>query len=231
VTGATGSGKSTTLSALIQSINIQRSVHIITIEDPVEVLFSEQKATINQREVGVDTPSFGSALRAALRQNPDIILVGELRDRETVETTLMAAETGHLVLSTLHTHDSVDSLNRIMSYFPPHQHAMIRSQLGTTLKVVVSQRLVPRADGRSLVPAMEIMVVNQLIREAILQGSPFEVIYDAIRKGGDTYGMQSFDRALYDLFSKGSITLEQALKYSSSPSNMKRALDGVTDHL
>ena len=231
VTGATGSGKSTTLSAIIQSVNMYRSSHIITIEDPIEAIFKDQKSTINQREVGIDTESFAMALRAALRQNPDIILVGELRDKETIETTLMAAETGHLVLSTLHTHDAVDTLNRIMSYFPPHQHSMIRSQLATTLKVVVSQRLVPRSNGRSMVPALEIMVVNQLIREAIAEGSKFEVIADAISKGGDSYGMQTFDKSLYDLCINGVITKEQALQNASSPSNMKRLIDGVSDSM
>lgn len=230
VTGATGSGKSTTLAAIIQSINMQKPAHIITIEDPIESVFKDRVSTINQREVGIDTPNFSTALRAALRQNPDIILVGELRDKETIETTLMAAETGHLVLSTLHTHDAVDSLNRIMSYFEPHQHGMIKSQLATTLRAVVSQRLVPRTDGRSLVPAIEIMIVNQFIRECITaEGSKFTDIHDAIKRGGSAYGMQTFDQSLLSLVNEGVITHEQALSFASSPSDMKRLIDGVSD--
>jgi len=230
VTGATGSGKSTTLAAMIQSLNGQKPVHVITIEDPIESVFQDQVATINQREVGIDTPNFSTALRAALRQNPDIILVGELRDKETIETTLMAAETGHLVLSTLHTHDAVDSLNRIMSYFEPHQHTMIKSQLATTLQAVVSQRLVPRADGRSLAPALEIMVVNQFIRECIMsEGSRFTDIHDAIKRGDASQGMQSFDQSLLQLANEGVITREHALRFASSPSDIRRLLDGVSD--
>jgi twitching motility protein PilT len=228
VTGATGSGKSTTLAAVIQRINIERQAHIITIEDPIEYVFEEKMSTVNQREIGLDTSSFGQALRAALRQNPDVILVGELRDRETTETALMAAETGHLVLSTLHTNDAVESLTRLMSYFEPHQHQALRIMLSQTLRAVVSQRLVTRADGQGRVAAMEVMICNALIRDTILKGANFDPLYHAIRSGKDTYGMQSFDQALIHLAQQGVITEEEALKNSSNPDDMKLAMRGVT---
>lgn len=229
VTGATGSGKSTTLAAVVQKINLERASHIITIEDPIEYIFKDSKSTINQREVGIDTNSFSVALRASLRQNPDVIFVGELRDKETTETALMAAETGHLVFSTLHTLDAVESLNRIMSYFPAAQHRAIRSQLSATLQVVLSQRLIQRADSRAMVPAIEIMVVNQFIRDLINEGDNFDPMYDAIRKGGDAYGMKSFDQALVDLMNRGIISREEALRNATSSAAFELLLSGVNN--
>jgi len=228
VTGATGSGKSTTLAAVIQKINLETPSHIITIEDPIEYLFKDSKSTVNQREVGIDTQSFSVALRASLRQNPDVIFVGELRDRETTETALMAAETGHLVLSTLHTLDAAESLNRIMSYFPPAQHRSIKSQLASTLQIVLSQRLIQRSNSRSMVPAIEIMIVNQFIRDVIIESTNFDTIHDAIIKGGQSYGMQSFDQALAQLMSKGVITKEEALRNASSSAAFELLLSGIS---
>lgn len=228
VTGATGSGKSTTLAAIVQAINLQRAAHIVTIEDPIEYFYEDHYATIEQREIGDDTTSFSKALRASLRQNPDVILVGELRDAEATETALMAAETGHLVLSTLHTQDAVDSLTRLMSYFSPHQHRNIRLQLAATLNMVVSQRLVPRADGKGLVPAVEVLMANSLVKEVILSADNFDMLPDAIQKGGKSYGMQSFDQSLHDLCQQGVITEEQAVQEASSRENMKLLLSGVS---
>lgn len=226
VTGATGSGKSTTLAAIIEKINTQRSAHVITIEDPIEFVFKEKLSTINQREIGIDTMNFGSALRSALRQNPDVILVGELRDKETTETALMAAETGHLVLSTLHTADAVETLTRLLAYFPPHQHAALRMMLAQTLKYVIAQRLVPKADKKGMTAAMEILVVNQLIREEILGAEHFESIRDSIRTGQTTYGMQNFNQSLLDLVRKGLITERTALKHATNRKDLEMALQG-----
>lgn len=227
VTGATGSGKSTTLAAIVQKINTTRSTHIITIEDPIEFYYKDELSTINQREIGEDTNSFSIALKASLRQNPDIILVGELRDSEATETALMAAETGHLVMSTLHTQDAVDSLTRLMSYFPPHQHRSIRIQLANTLQMIISQRLVPRADGRGRAVACEILVANSFVRDVILNGDHFEQINEAIRKGQKNYGMQSFDQSLVHLYNEKIITEEQALMEATSRENMSLLLSGV----
>ncbi|MEZ4743265.1 MAG: PilT/PilU family type 4a pilus ATPase [Bdellovibrionota bacterium] len=228
VTGATGSGKTTTLAAMIEKINIDRSAHIITIEDPIEFLFSDKNSTINQREIGTDVRSFASALKASLRQSPDVILVGELRDKETTETALMAAETGHLVISTLHTVDAVDSLTRLMSYFSPHQHTAIRNQLANTLNAVVSQRLVNRIDNIGRVPALEIMVVNSLIRDCIIKENSFTPIADAIQRGNESYGMQSFDQSLLQLYQKKVISKEQAIDQATSRENMKLLISGVS---
>ena len=227
VTGATGSGKTTTLASIIQKINMERQAHVITIEDPIEYLYKEVNSTINQREVGIDTDNFAGALRAALRQNPDVIMVGELRDKETTETALMAAETGHLVLSTLHTLDAVDSLNRILSYFDPHQHTRIRSQLSATLKLVLAQRLIPRIDMSQMIPAIEIMVVNEMIKNIIHEGENLDAIHDAIHNGVDSYGMMSFDHSVADLFERGLITENEALLAASSPSNLRLLMSGV----
>lgn len=226
-TGATGSGKSTSLASIIQKINSDQPRHIITIEDPIEFEFKDGRSTINQREVGIDTVSFSSALRAALRQDPDVILVGELRDKETTETALMAAETGHLVFSTLHTLDAVESLTRLLSYFDPHQQHSIRLMLSQTLKAVVSQRLVSRADGRGLVAALEIMIVNERIRDMILSGERFDGLHQAIKVSNDSYGMQSFDQSLMSLFESGVISREEALQQASNRDDMELALTGV----
>lgn len=228
VTGATGSGKTTTLAGMIQKINIDRSCHIVTIEDPIEYLFTDANSTINQREVGLDVESFAAALKAALRQTPDVILVGELRDKDTTETALMAAETGHLVLSTLHTVDAVDSLTRLMSYFPAHQHTTIKNQLGHTLQAVISQRLVKRSDNRGMAPAIEIMKVNSLIRETILKETTFSSIADAIAKGGEAYNMQTFDQSLFQLYNRGIITKDTALLHASSKENMMLMMSGIS---
>ena len=196
VTGTTGSGKSTTLAAMIDYINTNRTCHIITIEDPIEFLIRDKRSIVNQREIGVDTNSFATALRAALRQDPDVILVGEMRDFETIETALMAAETGHLVMSTLHTIDAAETITRIVSVFPPHQQPQIRLQLASIIKGVISQRLVPRADGKGRVPAVEILVASARVRECIADPEMTKELNDAIAKGFTTYGMQSFDQSL-----------------------------------
>jgi len=227
VTGATGSGKSTTLAGIVQKINGTQALHVITIEDPIEFFYTEQMATINQREIGEDSNDFASALRASLRQDPDIILVGELRDRETTETALMAAETGHLVFSTLHTKDAVDSLTRLMSYFPPHQHRSIRIQLAHSLQMVISQRLVPRADGKGRAAAVEILVANSLVRDVIQNGENFSPLSEAIKKGSKSYGMQSFDQSLLSMYHAKIISKDQAIAEASSRENMRLLISGV----
>src|SRR5881392_511739 len=212
VTGVTGSGKSTTLAAMIDRINSLRPEHIITIEDPIEFLHRDKKGFVNQREVEVDTPSFASALRASLRQDPDVILVGEMRDLETIATALHAAETGHLVFSTLHTLDAVETINRIISVFPPPEQKQIRMQLAATLRSVVSQRLVRRADNQGRVPAVEVLISTAFIRECIITPEKTRMIREALASGVSQYGMQTFDQSLYDLYSQGLITYETALE-------------------
>ncbi len=227
VTGATGSGKSTTLAALINQINTQRNCHIMTIEDPVEFVFRDKRSIINQREVGGDTTSFATALRAALRQDPDVIFVGEMRDKETVETALAAAETGHLVLSTLHTVDASETMNRVISIFPPHQHKQIRHQLAGSLKAVVSQRLLKRADGRGRVAAMEILISTARIREVILEEGRAHDIREAIAQGHTNYGMQTFDQSLMMLLKRGLISRDEALANCTNPDDFMLRLSGV----
>jgi twitching motility protein PilT len=227
VTGVTGSGKSTTLAALIQKINTDRASHIITIEDPIEYLLDDRLSLIEQREVGLDTESFGAALRAAMRQNPDVIMVGELRDRETVETALRAAETGHLVLSTLHTSDSVETLTRILGMFPPDQSANIRMSLAASISAVISQRLVPRADGRGMIAAVEILIGSAAVREQILNASEMTALRHLIKEGRDLYGMQSFDDSLVSLVTNGVIAREVAISFATSPSDLELRLSGV----
>ncbi len=226
VTGATGSGKSTTLASIIEKINSSRASHILTIEDPIEFVFTEKRSTINQREIGVDAESFAGALRSALRQNPDVILVGELRDKETTETALMAAETGHLVLSTLHTMDATESITRLLSYFPPHQHPSLKIMLSQTLKAIVSQRLVQRKDNKGMVPAIEILIANELVKENIHKGEDFNLLKDAIRNNRNTYGMQSFDHSLLNLHKAGVITAEEALEHASNRKDLELSLQG-----
>lgn len=228
VTGATGSGKSTTLAAMISKINAEKPAHIITVEDPIEFNFQDDIATIQQREVGVDTLNFQAALRAAMRQNPDVILVGELRDKDTVETAVQAADTGHLVFSTLHTLDAVETLTRLLSFFPPHQHASLRMQLAHTLKAVVSQRLVPRIDGKGQAAAVEVMINSGTIKDCIVAGESFGQIYNAIRDGGDVYGMQTFDQSLLELYHAKVISRQEALRQATSRSDMELALQGVS---
>ncbi|RMG58649.1 MAG: type IV pilus twitching motility protein PilT [Deltaproteobacteria bacterium] len=228
VTGTTGSGKSTTLAAMIEYINQNRTCHIITIEDPIEFLLRDRKSIISQREVGVDTNSFAAALKSALRQDPDVILVGEMRDYETIETALVAAETGHLVMSTLHTVDAAETINRIITVFPPYQQKQIRLQLASILKAVISMRLVPRADGNGRVPAVEIMLNTARVREYIENKDKTRKIREAIAEGHTSYGMQTFDQSLMFLYRKGLITLEEALRQATNPDDFMLRVQGVT---
>jgi twitching motility protein PilT len=227
VTGTTGSGKSTTLAAMIEFINANRTCHIMTIEDPIEFLIRDRRSIVNQREVGVDTQSFSLALRSALRQDPDVILVGEMRDFETIETAITAAETGHLVMSTLHTLDATETINRIISVFPPYQQKQIRLQLSSILRAVVSQRLVPRADGKGRVPALEVLVSTARVRECIADKDRTKEINDAISKGHSTYGMQSFDQSLMQLVKQELVTYEEALKHVSNADDFALRFRGI----
>jgi twitching motility protein PilT len=227
VTGTTGSGKSTSLAAMIDYINTNRTCHIMTIEDPIEFLIRDRRSLVNQREIGVDTQSFANALRAALRQDPDVILVGEMRDFETIETALTAAETGHLVMSTLHTLDATETINRIISVFPPYQQKQVRLQLSSILKAVISQRLVPRADGKGRVPALEILMSTARVRECISDKDRTKEIHDAISKGFTTYGMQTFDQSLMHLVKQGLVTYEEALKHVSNPDDFALRFRGI----
>jgi len=228
VTGATGSGKSTTLAAIIEEINRTHAHHILTIEDPTEFIFTDQKSVINQREVGVDSAEFHSALRAALRQDPDVIFIGELRDLETVEIALQAAETGHLLLGTLHTIDAHETINRLLGFFEPHQQAQIRLQLGSVLKAVVSQRLVP-AIGGGRAAAIEIMRNNGTVYECIVDGKRTREIRDHIRKGRANYGMQTFDQHIYDLIQAQRITQEDGLRTANNPDELMLKITGLSD--
>jgi twitching motility protein PilT len=227
VTGTTGSGKSTSLAAMIDYINTHRSEHIITIEDPIEFLHRDKKSLVNQREVGVDTESFSGALRSALRQDPDVVLVGEMRDFETIQTALVAAETGHLVMSTLHTIDAAETVNRIISVFPPHQQKQVRLQLAGVLKGIISMRLVPRADGKGRVPAVEVLVSTQTIRECIIDPDKTRLIPDVIAAGYSQYGMQTFDQSLLKLYQRELISYEVALRNSSNPDDFALKVRGV----
>lgn len=227
VTGTTGSGKSTTMAAMVNNINTNRNCHVITIEDPIEFLHKDRKSIINQREVGSDTNSFAQALRAALRQDPDVILVGEMRDRETIDIALTAAETGHLVLSTLHTLDAVETIMRVVSQYPPHQHLQVRLQLAGILKAIISQRLMPKADGQGVAPAAEIMVSTARIRECITDETRTEEIPDAIGEGMVAYGMQTFDQSLMALVQDGKITYHEALRQSTNPNDFALRMKGI----
>jgi len=226
VTGTTGSGKSTTLAAMIEHINLNESRNVLTVEDPIEFLFTDKKSIIAQREIGMDVDSFANALRASLRQDPDVILVGEMRDLETMETALAAAETGHLVFSTLHTLDAPETINRVISVFPPHQQEQIRIQLASVLKASISMRLVPRKGG-GRVPAMEILIATAAIREAILDPEKFAAIRDLIAEGRSQYGMQTFDQSLFDLYSNDLITFDEALAQCSNPDEFKLRVRGI----
>ncbi len=227
-TGTTGSGKSTTLASIVDYINNHRSCHILTIEDPIEFLLRDRKSIINQREIGADTTSFAGALKSALRQDPDVILVGEMRDFDTIETAIMAAETGHLVLSTLHTLDAAETINRIIGVFPPYQHKQVRIQLGSILKGVISQRLVPRADGTGRVPAVEVMLNTTRIREYIEDKDKTRKIREAITQGYVSYGMQTFDQSLMALYKDNLITMEEALRQASNPDDFALRVRGVS---
>jgi len=228
VTGVTGSGKSTTLAAMVDRVNSTRAEHIITIEDPIEFLHRDKKGYVNQREIEVDTPSFTAALRASLRQDPDVILVGEMRDIDTIGTALLAAETGHMVFSTLHTLDAVETINRIIAVFPPPEQKQIRLQLAAVLRAVVSQRLVKRADGEGRVPAVEVMINTAYIRECILVAEKTRSIRDAIAAGTSQYGMQTFDQSLWDLFQANLVSYETALENASNADDFKLRMQGIS---
>ena len=227
VTGATGSGKSTTLAAMIDRINSTRSGHIVTIEDPIEFLHRDKKAFVTQREVDVDTRSFAEALRGALRQDPDVILVGEMRDLETIQTALTAAETGHLVLSTLHTLDATETITRVVSSFPSHQQKSVRIQLSGILKAVISMRLMRAAKGSGRVPAVEVMVSTALIRDYIINEEKTSLIREAIANGASQYSMQTFDQSLFYLLQSRQITLEEAIRNATNPDEFKMRVSGI----
>ena len=228
VTGTTGSGKSTTLAGMIDHVNATRCVHIITVEDPIEFLQRDNRSIINQREVEVDTSSFAHALRSALRQDPDVILVGEMRDFETIETALVAAETGHLVFSTLHTLDATETINRIIAVFPPHQQKQVRLQLAAVLKAVISQRLIPRADGEGRVPAVEVMINTPFIRDCVIDKEKTHLIPGAIAAGVSQYGMQTFDQSIFGLYQRRLITYEEALHWASNVDEFKLKVQGIS---
>ena len=221
VTGTTGSGKTTTLAAMVDHINTSRTDHVMTIEDPIEFLHRDKRSIVNQREIGTDTESFSKALRAAMRQDPDVILVGEMRDFETIQTALVAAETGHLVLSTLHTVDAAETVNRIISVFPPYQHKQVRVQLASVLRAIISMRLVPRADGKGRVPAVEILRSTATIRGCIEDPDKTKIIPDVIAQSYSQYQMQTFDQSIYELYKKGKISLENALAFADSPGDLR----------
>jgi twitching motility protein PilT len=230
VTGTTGSGKSTTLAAMTNHINSYRNCHLITIEDPIEYYHRDRKSIINQREVGRDTLSFSNAIRSALRENPDVILVGEMRDLETISTAMLAAETGHLVLSTLHTLDAVETIWRIVSVFPAQHQTSTRFQLAKILRGVISQRLLIKADGNGRVPAVEILIATSRIRECIVNENRSFEIRDAISEGHVNYGMQTFDQSIMQLYKKQLITYETALASASNPEDFALFIQGVSGH-
>jgi twitching motility protein PilT len=227
VTGVTGSGKSTALAAMIQHINENRKANIITIEDPIEFLHRDINCNINQREVGTDTATFGQALRRVLRQDPDVILIGEIRDLETLDTALKAADTGHLVFSTLHTTDATQTINRVLSFYPPHQQSEVRFSLASALQAVISLRLVPRSDKPGRVPACEVLINTQTVRDQIRDTEKTLNIPDLIKEGTVQYGMQSFDQALMGLYSQSIISYDSAVFFATSPSEFALRVQGV----
>jgi twitching motility protein PilT len=227
VTGTVGSGKSTTLAGMVQEINRNLNAAIITIEDPIEFLHRDLKSIINQREVGSDTESYNHALKHVLRQDPDVILVGEIRDKETMETALKAADTGHLVFSTLHTIDAMQTVNRVISFFPPHQHQEIRYLLASTIQAVISQRLLPAANGHGMMPAVEVLTATGTIRECIVNEEKTSFLNQAMREGVTQHGMQTFDQALMKLYQDGTVTLEDALRASTNPHEFQLRLKGI----
>jgi twitching motility protein PilT len=223
VTGPTSSGKTTTTGALVNHVNATRRCHILTVEDPIEILHSDRQALVSQREVGHDTRDFSTALRAAMRQDPDVIFIGEIRDPETVKAALQAAETGHLVISTLHTTDVAETVNRIIDFFPPHQQSQVRVSLAASLRGVVSQRLLPRKDGRGRIPAVEILTMNGRIRDLILNPEQTHMIPDIVGESG-FYGMQTFDQALLALYRSGLVELEEAMAAATNQHDFQIAL-------
>jgi twitching motility protein PilT len=228
VTGTTGSGKSTTLAAMIEEINRTRTENIITIEDPIEYIHKDMQSVVAQREVGADTESFATALRHAFRQDPDVILVGEIRDLETMMIALTAADTGHLVLTTLHTLNAIETISRIISFFPPHQHQQIRLLLSGTLAAVISQRLLPRCDGPGRVPAVEVMIATGAIRDAILDPEKTSMIYDLIESGSVQYGMQTFDQSIMRWYRQNVISYEMAMTQATNPDDFDLRTKGIT---
>ncbi|HLQ66696.1 MAG TPA: type IV pilus twitching motility protein PilT [Candidatus Limnocylindrales bacterium] len=225
--GTVGCGKSTTLAAMLDSVNRRESRNIITIEDPVEFLFRDKKSTISQREIGLDTATFAEGLKHILRQDPDVIMIGEIRDPETMRTALMAADTGHLVLSTLHTIDATQTVNRIISFFPPHQHEEVRFMLASTLQAVIALRLVPRSDRDGRLPAVELMLVTATIREYLLDPEKTSLIKTAIAEGVSQYGMQTFDQSIMKHYTEGKISMENALRYCSNPTEFELRTKGI----
>jgi twitching motility protein PilT len=228
VTGITGSGKSTTLAALIDVINRTRACHVLTIEDPIEFVHRNKKATVTQREIRTDTMSYATGLRSALRQDPDVIMIGEMRDAETIETALVAAETGHLVFSTLHTLNAPETINRIVSVFPPHQQDQIRHQLAGVLRASVSQRLLQAADGKNRVLAAEVLVSTPYIKDCIQDREKMSLIPDAIVAGASEYGMQSFDQAILKLCQEGVVTVEEAEGSVTNVEEFRMRLRGIS---
>ena len=227
ITGATGNGKTTTMAAMLRYINETRHAHIVTIEDPIEFIHEPQKCMIIQREVGADTESFRDAMTAAMRQDPDVILVGEMRDLETIQTALLAAETGHLVFSTLHTLDATETINRIIAVFPPHQQKQSRIQLASVIKAVVSQRLMPRIDLKGRVPAVEVLISTAYIRDCILDKEKSHLVHGAIAQGTSQYGMQTFDQSIFTLFEQGLVSYEEALRWASNVDEFKLKVQGI----
>jgi twitching motility protein PilT len=228
LTGTTGCGKSTTLAAMIDHINSSRPENILTIEDPIEYIHRNKKSIISQREIGGDTESFVTALRHAFRQDPDVILIGEIRDLETMSIALTASDTGHLVLSTLHTLNALETINRIISFFPPHQHQQIRLLLAATLRAIICQRLLPRCDGPGRVPAVEVLVNTGLVSEYVVDPLKTVLIPELIESGAIQYGMQSFDQSIMDLYKNGMISYEEALVQATNPSDFELRVKGIT---
>ncbi len=227
VTGTTGSGKTTTLASMVHEINATRTAHIMTLEDPIEYLHRDIQSMINQREIGADTETFAQALRSALRQDPDVILVGEMRDHETIDTALLAAETGHLVFSTLHTLDATETINRVVAVFPPHQQKQVRLQIASVLRAVVSLRLIPKADGRGRVPACEVLITTPFIRDCIVDKERTHLIHNAIAQGTSQYGMQTFDQSIFSLFERGLVSYEEAVRWASNVDEFNLKVQGI----
>ena len=225
VTGMTGAGKSTTLAAMINHINQTRKCHIVTVEDPIEFLHQDKRAIVNQREVGFDTMNFRDALRHVLRQSPDVILIGEMRDLETIQTAISAAETGHLVFSTLHTTDAVQTVERVINYFPAYLHNQIRMELSLCLNGIICQRLIPHKSGQGRVPAIEIMISTPTIKKLLLEGKTMDLAEHIIQ--GEYYGMQTFNQCLVKLIQGGLITYETAMSYATSPEELRLAMEGL----
>jgi twitching motility protein PilT len=228
ITGTTGSGKSTSLAAIIEHINASRSDNILTVEDPIEFIYRDNRSIITQREVGGDTESFSSALRHAFRQDPDTILIGEIRDLETMSIALTAADTGHFVLTTLHTMNAIETISRIISFFPPHQHQQVRLVLAGTLQAIVSQRLLPRCDGPGRVPAVEVLVNTAAVRECIVDPTKQNGIPELIESGGVQYGMQTFDQSIMKIYREGAIDYDIAMANSTNPDDFDLRIKGIT---